>query len=107
MSALVSSLVSWLGAVLDLPRVVEDVPRDAARRVPGQPPLLTEPLRAARRPQHLEHLRTPDGLGHLLARGRCPQTDLADVARLRVDDVRADLVPVAPAAAGTSAKLGR
>src|SRR3954468_10993716 len=97
---------SAFGAVLDLPGVVEDVPGDPPRRVPGQPALLAEPLRACRRPEHLEDLRAPDGVGDLLAGGRAGHAELADVARLGVHHVGADLVAVAPAASRALAQLG-
>src|SRR5581483_8251369 len=92
-----------LGSVLDLPRVVERVPRDAAGAVARPPLLLGDRFARSGRPEEL------DDRGPLLVDGRRAELDpeLAHIGLFGVVDVGDDLVAIAAAAPGPLAQLGR
>ena len=91
-----------VAAVLDLPRVIERVPRNPARRVAWRP-LLSGDRRAVRRSaDRLEHALPEIGDGLLVARVNLGafQAEHACVPTIGPDDMLDDLVPVAPAPRG-------
>ncbi len=96
-------------AVLDLPGVVERMPGDPARRIPGRPFPAGERRAVRWLPEHLEHRPAQRvTASRSSARGAARRRpDLASVGLVGPDDVLDDPIAIAPAAAGTLAQLGR